>query len=66
MWVDFGAGYGLGVDDWLGHSMIDAWARRGSIATDVFPHGLPSRPGKSLVDATESSRSRRESPISIS
>jgi hypothetical protein len=24
-WVDFGAGYGLGVDDWLGHSMIDAY-----------------------------------------
>lgn len=32
-----------------GSLMIDAWARRGMIASDFFPYGL--RPGKSLVDA---------------
>ena len=32
-----------------GTLMLDAWARRGMIAADFFPHGL--RPGKSLVDA---------------
>ncbi|KAH9997355.1 hypothetical protein BJV77DRAFT_1059170 [Russula vinacea] len=32
-----------------GSLMIDAWARRGMIASDFFPYGL--RPGKPLVDA---------------
>jgi Membrane bound O-acyl transferase family len=32
-----------------GTLMTDAWARRGMIAADSFPHGL--RPGKLLVDA---------------
>ena len=32
-----------------GSMMIDAWARRGMIASDFFPYGL--RPGKTLVDA---------------
>ena len=32
-----------------GTLLIDAWARRGMIATDFFPDRL--RPGKSLVDA---------------
>jgi len=46
-----------------GTMMIDAWARRGMIATDFFPYGL--RPGKLLVDATIS-LSRRESVIHLS
>jgi len=32
-----------------GTLMVDAWARRGMIACDLFPEGL--RPGKRLVDA---------------
>ena len=46
-----------------GTLMIDAWARRGMVAADLFPYGL--RPGKMLIDAIIS-LSRRESDIYLS
>ena len=46
-----------------GTLMLDAWSRRGMVASDFFPYGL--RPGKAVVDALISLL-RRESDIHLS